>query len=165
MIATERLQLREFLVSDAADFYALNADPEVIRYTGDSAFESVAAAAEFLRTYNPYHTEGMGRWAVIRKSDGAYLGWCGLRYVPELGEVDLGYRFFREHWGQGYATESGKACIAYGFQVLALKRIVARAMKDNIASIRVMEKIGMRLVGEASFAAHPGVLYEIWNTE
>ncbi len=165
MIATQRLQLREFLVSDAADFYALNADPEVIRYTRDSAFESVAAAAEFLRTYNPYHTEGMGRWAVIRKSDGAYWGWCGLRYVPALGEVDLGYRFFWEHWGQGYATESGKACIAYGFQVLALKRIVARAMKDNIASIRVMEKIGMRLVGEASFAAHPGVLYEIWNTE
>ncbi|HMN88645.1 MAG TPA: GNAT family N-acetyltransferase [Saprospiraceae bacterium] len=165
MIVTERLQLREFLESDAADFYALNADPEAIRYTGDSAFESVAAAAAFLRAYNPYRTEGMGRWAVIRKSDGAYLGWCGLRYIQELGEVDLGYRFFREHWGQGYATESGKACIAYGFQVLALKRIVARAMKDNIASMRVMEKIGMRLVGEASFAAHPGVLYEIWNAE
>jgi RimJ/RimL family protein N-acetyltransferase len=76
MIATERLQLREFLVSDAADFYALNADPEVIRYTGDSDFESVAAAAEFLRTYNPYRTEGMGRWGASASRMG--LIWVGV---------------------------------------------------------------------------------------
>ncbi|MFN7119658.1 MAG: GNAT family N-acetyltransferase [Saprospiraceae bacterium] len=161
LLETERLLLRPFILEDAQDFYDLNADPEVTKYTGDSAFENVAAAADFIRHYHPYRTEGMGRWAVIRKSDGAYLGWCGLRYVPDLQEVDLGYRFFKKYWGQGYATESSQACIAYGFNVLKLKTIVARAMKENIGSIQVMKKLSMQFEKELIFAEHPGILYRI----
>ncbi len=165
IIKTDRFLLRQFIIEDTQNFYKLNADPEVTKYTGDSAFEDVAAAEYFIRNYHPYKTEGLGRWAVLRKSDGAYLGWCGLRYVPELGEVDLGYRFFKKYWGQGYATESSRACLDYGFQVLQLNKIVARAIKENIASICVMEKIGMHFVGAQDFIEHPGVLYEITKNE
>ncbi|MDX1941692.1 MAG: GNAT family N-acetyltransferase [Saprospiraceae bacterium] len=161
IIVTERLLLRPFIIEDAQDFYDLNADPEVTKYTGDGAFADVKAAENFIRNYHPYTTEGMGRWAVLRKSDGTYIGWCGLRYVPELREVDLGYRFFKKYWGQGYATESSKACLEYGFKALQLNKIVARAMKANIGSIRVMEKLGMRFGKEEVFEKHPGVLYEI----
>ena len=161
VIETERLLLRPFILEDAQDFYDLNADPEVTKYTGDGAFATVEAATHFIRNYHPYTTEGMGRWAVLRKSDGAYLGWCGLRYVPELENVDLGYRFFRKYWGQGYATESGKACLEYGFKKLHLKTIVTRAMKDNIGSVRVMEKLGMQFENEIDFEKHPAVVYRI----
>ena len=161
IMETKRLLLRQFIIEDAQDFYELNADPEVTKYTGDTAFANVAAAEHFIRNYHPYTIEGMGRWAVLRKADGVYLGWCGLRYVPELSEVDLGYRFCKKYWGQGYATESSRACLDYGFQVLRLKKIVARAINENSASIRVMEKIGMHFVGAKDFIEHPGVLYEI----
>lgn len=126
-----------------------------------AAFANVSAAADFIRHYHPYRTKGMGRWAVLRKIDGAYLGWCGLRYVPELEKVDLGYRFFKKYWGAGYATESGRACLDYGFKVLNLQTIVARAMKANIGSIRVMEKLGMQFEKEEVFAEHPAALYQI----
>lgn len=161
LLETERLLLRQFILEDAPDFYDLNVDPEVTKYTGDGAFEHVEAAANFIRNYHPYTTEGMGRWAVIRKSDSAYLGWCGLRFVPELGEVDLGYRFFKKYWGQGYATEASKACLDYGFNHLNLKTIVARAMQANIGSVRVMEKLGMQFEREEVFEQHPAVIYRM----
>lgn len=163
ILQTERLLLRPFIIEDAQDFYDLNADPEVTKYTGDGAFANIKAAENFIRNYHPYTTEGMGRWAVLSKSDGAYLGWCGLRYVPELKEVDLGYRFFKKYWGQGYATESSQACLGYGFKILHLNKIVARAMEENIGSIRVMEKLGMRFVRAEIFEKHPAVLYEKVN--
>lgn len=164
LLETERLLLRPFILEDAQDFYDLNADPEVTKYTGDGAFENVEAAANFIRNYHPYTTEGMGRWAVLRKEDDAYLGWCGLRFVPELENVDLGYRFFKKYWGQGYATESSRACLEYGFNDLNLRTILARAMQANVGSIRVMEKLGMQFDRAEEFVAHPAVVYRMDKT-
>lgn len=160
---TSRLSLRQLNPSDAPAFYSLNQNPKVIQYTGDTAFESEEAAREFLKNYKDYQNHGYGRWAVIEKASGAFLGWCGLKYVPEVDETDIGFRFFEQYWGKGYATESAKACLDYGFETLQLKSIIGRAMAENTASVKVLEKLGMVFEREFDFAQHRGLIYRIEN--
>lgn len=163
LIETERLQLRELHVGDAAHFYALNSNPNVLKYTGDTAFESVLEAEHFLRNYQAYKTHGYGRWAVLDKFSGEFLGWCGLKYVAEVDETDIGFRFFENHWNKGFATESARACQHYGFEKLNLKSIIGRAMAENKASIKVLEKLGMHFEKEFDFENHRGLIYRIEN--
>jgi len=142
-VETERLGLREILVSDAETMFELNSDPEVLRYTGDDPFESVEATREFLENYSDYQRNGFGRWIVVLKATGEILGWCGLKRDRETNEVDIGYRFFRKHWNKGYATEAAKACLVFGFEELKLDKIIGRARKENTASLNVFDKLGM----------------------
>ncbi len=163
ILETDRCYLRQLSIDDAPFFFELNADPEVVKYTGDKAFGNLNEAKSFLANYNQYQLYGYGRWAVIDKQTGDFLGWCGLKYTAELNEVDLGFRFFKQYWNQGYATETAKACIDYGFNKLNLCQIVGRAMEANIGSVKVLEKAGMNFVGKFEFDLHDGVLYEIKN--
>lgn len=140
---TPRLYLREMTPDDAENAYLLNLDPEVLQYTGDDPFESVEEAREFLGNYESYKKYGFGRWAMILKETDEYLGWCGLKYTPELDEFDIGYRLMKKFWGFGYATEAAEACLELGFNQLGMKTIVGRAMPENEASVRVLEKIGL----------------------
>lgn len=142
-IATPRLYLRETTANDAAVMFALNSDPEVLRFTGDEPFDSVEEAATFLANYADFKKNNMGRWAVIRKSDDAILGWCGLKLHSD-GMVDLGFRLFKKYWNQGYATEASLGCLAYGFVTLHLTEIVGRVVPENVASARVLQKAGLR---------------------
>lgn len=145
LIETPRLVLRQIVPSDKDDMYALHADPAVQQYTGEPLIKSVAEMEEAIQyRLDNYDKYGYGRWATLRKSDGQFIGWAGLAYLEEFGETDLGYRFMPNYWGSGYATEASEAILRYGFDVIRLKRIIAIAMKDNLASIRVMQKIGMQ---------------------
>jgi ribosomal-protein-alanine N-acetyltransferase len=145
---TERLRFRKMYPGDAEAMFELNSDPEVVQYTGDVAFENVEAAEKFLTAYQDvYKTNGYARWIVELKSTGEILGWCGLKLHPDKS-TDVGYRFYKRCWGKGYASESAKACIDYGFSILNLQRIVAHARKENIASLRVLEKCGLKIIGE-----------------
>lgn len=161
IMQTERIYLRLMTPADAHHAYELNSDPEVIRYTGDDAFESVEAAETFLANYKDYEKHGVGRWAVIRKEDGAWLGWCGLKYMPETQEVDLGYRLHQCYWGKGYATEAAKASLAYGFEKFNYPFIIGRVLVENKASIKVLENCGLLLIGEKSFHGAEGLYYKI----
>lgn len=149
---------------DAENLYLLNLDPAVVRHTGDSPFESVEEAERFLASYDHYEKYGCGRWAVITSRDSGFIGWCGLSYTARLDEHDIGFRFFKSKWNQGYATESAKACIDYGFEKLKLKRIVGRVMKENIPSLKVLEKIGLQFIKPIVFSGHEGLEYEIENS-
>lgn len=164
ILETERLFLREHTEEDAEQAYLLNLDPEVIQYTGDVSFKSIAEAKQFLKNYEHYKTYGFGRWAVINKSSQEYLGWCGLKYSPELKEYDIGFRFFKKYWNKDYATEAAKACLELGFTKFAMPVIVGRAMRENKASIKVLEKIGLTYVEERTCGDQEGVLYKIENT-
>lgn len=139
---TDRLVLRELQVSDAADCYKLNSNPEVIKYTGDEAFESVSEAESFLKNYKAYEKTGYGRWAVIEKSTNTFIGFCGLK-LDEENLVDIGFRFLQETWGKGYATESSIVSMKFGFENFDIDEIIGRADTKNLASIRVLEKLGM----------------------
>ena len=158
---THRLSLRELTTADAPHFFALNADPEVLRYTGDAPFEDLKAAQTFLENYKPYQQYGYGRWAVIRKTDGVFLGWCGLKFDPLCQETDIGFRFYTRYWTKGYATEAAEACLAFGFSEKKLPYIVGRAMEGNTASIRVLEKLGMRFWKRFDFGGERGVVYRL----
>lgn len=141
--------LRQFAIEDAPALYDLNSDPEVMKYTGDFPFASVEEAEDFVSGYDHYRDYGYGRWSVILRETGEFIGWCGLK-LNELGQVDIGFRFFRKHWGKGYATESARATLAYGFSELEMEEIIGRAAKANTASIRVLEKLGMKYWKEDS---------------
>lgn len=157
--------MREFSVQDAASMFELNNDPEVIKYTGDKAFGSLEDARIFLENYDQYALHGFGRWAVVQKSTGKFIGWCGLKYSATIDEVDIGFRLFKAAWNQGFATEAAKKCIQLGFDSLGIKRIVGRAMVDNIASVKVLEKLGLTFLKDFDFDGEEGVIYEIVYNE
>ena len=161
ILETQRLFLREFTIDDAENAYLLNLDEEVIKYTGDKSFINIEEAKKFLANYNDYKKNGFGRWAVINKTDNDFLGWCGLKYSTDVDEVDIGFRLFKKHWNKGYATESAKACIEIGFNKFGITTIVGRARKENIASIRVLEKIGLQFYKPYDFDGNEGVIYKI----
>ena len=149
IIETHRLLLRTFTEDDAPLLYELNLDPEVTRYTLDPMTDVEHAKKVLREVILPqYALYNHGRWAVHLKEDKEFIGWCGLKYIPERDEIDLGYRFGQKFWGKGYATESAYACLQYGLNRLCMPRIVGRALVGNVGSIRVLEKIGMQYVGE-----------------
>lgn len=145
ILETQRLMLRPFALEDAPSFMELNADPEVMQYTGDSPFATVQDAEDLIRNYRQYADYQLGRLTMQHRHTGELLGWCGLKYLAEQDEVDLGYRLHRRYWNQGYATEASQACLDYGFNIKGLDYIIARADPQNVASTRVMQKLGMRL--------------------
>ena len=164
VIETSRLILRTFTELDAKLIYELNRDPDVIKYTHDQV-RDIAHASEILtKTIIPqYIIYNHGRWAVHLKPALEFLGWCGLKYRLELNEIDLGYRFKKDSWGKGYATEAAYASIRYGFDKLGLQRIVGRAEMDNIGSWKVLEKCGMVYIGNGELDGFPVKTYEIYN--
>ena len=147
IIETNRIILREFIESDAPAVYAYNSNLEVQKYTGDELITSLERAKEIIRTisFKDYENYGYGRWAVVYKPDNKVIGFAGLKYLPEIGETDIGFRFLPKYWGKGIATEASKAIIQYGFEHLHLKRIIGIAMQKNLASNKVLQKIGLKL--------------------
>ncbi|HEY6063726.1 MAG TPA: GNAT family N-acetyltransferase [Chitinophagaceae bacterium] len=161
---TERLLLRTFTIEDTPLIYGLNLDPEVIRYTLDPIKDIDHARQVLEQVILPqYSLYDHGRWAVHTKMDMRFIGWCGLKARPERNEIDLGYRFIKTAWGKGYATEAARASIQYGFEKLHLRRIIGRAMPENKGSLKVLEKCGMKFIGDEVVDGHPAKTYEMLN--
>lgn len=157
--------MRKLTTEDAKDFYTLNLDQEVLKYTGDKPFENIQASIDFLTNYDQYEKYGVGRLAVIDKTSLKFLDWCGLKYSQDKNEYDIGFRFHRNYWNKGYATETSKKCIDFGFNELRIEKVFGRAMKDNIGSIKVLEKIGMTFKENFNFEGSEGVIYELTNNK
>ena len=157
---TERLYFRNMTEADAGNVLRMNADPQVLQYIHERPLTDEADALQILRDIIfPQYEIGLGRWAVIRKSDDAYLGWCGLKQRPELASPDLGYRFFPAYWGQGYGLEAAQATLDHGFDKLSLPAISAAAHVDNIASNAILRKIGMIYIQDDVIDGDPVHLY------
>ena len=162
IIKTNRLYLRELTIDDAIHFFEMNNDEAVIKYTGDTSFDSLDAAKDFLKAYQSNYTNyKMGRWAVCLNDTNEMIGWCGLKYHPEEKLVDVGYRFYQKYWNKGYATEATKASLDYGFNFLKLDKIVAHVHKDNIGSHKVALKTGLHFVKDFIYDDKPAKFYEI----
>ncbi len=144
ILETERLILRPFTIDDIAACQLMNLDAEVSKYTGDGGIVSLEEIERRIteNVLGDYKKYGYGRLAVELKSGEPFIGFCGLKYIPEDDEVDLGYRLMKKHWGQGLATEACVACMDYGFNTLKLERIMAMVMPDNLGSINVLKKLG-----------------------
>ena len=142
-LQTTRFILREFQPEDAEYLFQMNEDWNCIKYTGDVAFKNLEAAENFIKNYDHYQKYGFGRWTVIDKISGEFLGWCGLKYDEELHEYDLGLQNIKKHWGKGFATEASVFCLKLGFEKFKIPEIVGRVMPENLVSIKVLEKLGM----------------------
>lgn len=151
-IETERLILREILPTDEEGIFKLNSDPEVLQYLDEEEFTTIEQSREHIDAIRQqYIANGIGRWAVINKADQKFIGWAGLKYRKETfmglnGFYDLGYRIIKKYWGKGYATEASKAAVEYAFHTLKLKELYAMADTRNIASRKILEKVGMKYV-------------------
>jgi RimJ/RimL family protein N-acetyltransferase len=146
MPITERVLLRQWTDDDRIPFAAINADPEVMaHYPAPLDRAGSDASLERLRAHVDQH--GFGLWAAERRSDGRLLGFVGLQHVPFEAHftpaVEIGWRLARDAWGHGYATEAAVACVDYAFADLGLDELLAMARPGNLASLRVMERIGM----------------------
>lgn len=164
-IYTDRLILRKFSIEDARDLYDLNSDKEVLKYTGDTPFSSISDAQKFINEYDEYNKNGFGRLSVVLKSSNTTIGWCGLKYLAQLDEVDIGYRIKKTYWNNGYMTEAAIECINYGFNHLNIKEIVGRAVKENLSSIRVLKKIGMTYWKDFNSKGQEAVYYKITSDQ
>ena len=160
---TDRLLIREYVEEDAEAFFKLNTDPQVIRFVPDKPLLNVEQARQILLDHPiaDYQQYGFGRGACILKSTGEQIGFAGLKYLEELGEVDVAYRLMPAYWGHGYASEAALASVRFGFAQLGLKKIIGLVMPENIASARVLEKTGLRYVEMVTFWGHQFSKYVI----
>ena len=145
-VRTARLLLRGIRPEDVDDYHrALFADPEVMRYLpGGVPLPRERLDGVVERTHDHWQRHGYGVWVVCDLIGGEVMGQCGLRSVEEAGETEVLYALARATWGRGLATEAARAALAFGFERTGLQRIVAYAVPDNVASRRVIEKLGMR---------------------
>jgi RimJ/RimL family protein N-acetyltransferase len=155
-LETERLTLRRFVFDDAAFVVELLNQPSFIRNIGDRGVRDAAGARRYLHEgpMAMYEKHGFGLWHVARRADGLALGMCGLLKRDILPDVDLGYAYLPQHWGQGYALEAARATVELGAVKFGLKRVIGVVSDHNAASIRVLEKLGMRF--ERLYPMHPG---------
>ena len=150
-IETERLIIRDIEEFDAKGIFDLDSDPQVHEYLGKKPIKTIKEAEEAVNYIRrQYMDHGIGRWAIIDKKTNDFIGWTGLKYEQKLRKnqsyFDIGYRLKRKYWGKGIATETAMECLAYGFSNLNLNEICAAADVNNIASNKVLRKIGLRFI-------------------
>ena len=154
-LTTARLRLRGFEERDRAPFAALNADPAVMEHF-PSTLDRAASDALVDRIQERWANDGHGLWAVERREDRAFLGFTGVARLAFLDVPEVGWRFARFAWGQGYATEAAEAALGFGFGPLDLAEIVSVTTVGNARSMRVMERLGMHRDPAADFE-HPNL--------
>lgn len=153
---TTRFYLREFEESDAEHIFALDSNPDVLKFIGTPVLTDIKQAEQILaHILGQYDKYGIGRWCVIDKDSGAFLGWSGLKYETqvrsEFNYYDVGYRLLPRYWGKGVATETAKAAIKFGFDQLDLETISGATEAEHHASIHVLKKCGLKENGTFLF--------------
>ena len=146
VLQTDRLRLRWFTPADAAFVLDLLNQPSWLANIGDRGVRTLADAEAWIhdRLIANYHAQGFGFWAVERLDDGLLVGMCGLIKRDSLPDVDIGYAFPPQFWGQGYAREAAAACLQHARTALGMTRVLAITGPDNAASARLLEAIGLR---------------------
>ena len=155
ILQTERLIVRTWSPDDAESGFLIWSDPEVMRYVGtgqpNASLEETQAWIGRMSAHQESH--GFGFWAVVEKKTGQLIGSCGMGYQRDGGlPIEFGYTLARTHWGQGLATEAATACLRYAFETLRLPELLASVDSRNVASQRVLEKIGFIFQREEKLA-------------
>jgi len=173
-LETDRILLRRFTPADVDNLVELDSDPKVMRYlSGGIATPRDEIENSILPAFLRYYERGdrYGFWAAIERSTGDFIGWFHFRPDANASpnEPELGYRLRKVAWGQGYGTEVSRALLRKGFTEFDAERAFASTYEYNLASRRVMEKVGMRLVRRfrmtpEELAAH-GADQVVWEGE
>lgn len=151
-IETQRLLIRPLLEEDDEGMFAMDSDPEVHKYIGTPPTATIEAEREVIRfVQQQYIDNGIGRWAMLDKRSGEFIGWTGFKYITitvngHTNFYDFGYRLARKHWGMGYASEGAVAALGYGIGTMGFKDIFAMTHADHVVSRHILEKIGFKLI-------------------
>lgn len=148
IVETSRLQLRPIALQDQAAFRGIYGDPSVMQHMFGGAKSADDSDKSVVRKCEHWQTHGYGLWSVIYKENGALIGHCGLGWLEPLDEVEVAYLLAAPYWGRGLGSEAVRASLDHGFGHHGFARIVAIAPPENLGSLRVMERCGMRRVGE-----------------
>jgi len=151
VLSSERLLFRQHILADLDAYCAMEMDPEVRRYVGGAPRSREDSERRFRDGALKPVTDQLSMWATVLKETGQYVGRCGV--YPHFkddggvfeGEGSLGLYIARQYWGQGFATEAGRAFIEFGFKELHLNRIVTMVQVENTASVHVLEKLGFEV--------------------
>jgi len=148
-LLTARLKLRPRTLDDVEANLAMDLDPRVFRYIRGEAPDAETHRADLRRRIEQGWPETGGIWVVEWRDRPGFLGWCGLFPLEDSGLIEIGYRYVNAAWGRGVASEAGRAVLEHGFRVLGLDPIVAVVHPDNLASQRVIAKLGLHPRGTA----------------
>lgn len=166
-LETTRFILREFDTADAEGLFALDSDPEVLKYLGQQPMTSIEQVYPMIAAVQrQYKDNGIGRWIVEDKSTREFIGWCGLKREKQFRDFpyyDIGYRLLQKHWGKGIATETAQACLDYGLKTLHYPEINATAEVAHGASNHILHKIGLTKVDEFDYEGKVHNWYSILN--
>jgi [ribosomal protein S5]-alanine N-acetyltransferase len=159
------LILRPHRESDASFMVELNSNPAVTAHTPDGPLPGLDVAEEIIQSLRKQFIERqIGRF-IVEDATGKLLGWCGLKWLEETDEIDLGFRFLQETWGKGIATDAAMACLTYGFAQLHFPRITAKVLPANLGSVKVLQKIGMKEVRRIAEDDMEYCYFQITNNE
>lgn len=151
ILETDRLILRELKSSDAEAFFAMDHNPKVHQYLWNKPVQKIEETIEVITfVRQQYVDNGIGRFAIILKQTNEFIGWAGLKYNTEevnhkINFYDIGYRLDEKFWGKGYASEASFAWLKYAFETMNIKTIEAAAHAENVASNRILQKMGMQM--------------------
>ena len=146
-LTTKNLILRAFTDEDVEGMYQILNGKNVLQYFPSNnplTEERVQKMIHFLLGH--WEKYGYGLWAVEHKESGTLIGRCGLQYIAETDETEIDFILAPEFWGRGLATEAGQASLQFGFEVLNVKEVVGIVHPENLASQRVLEKLGMQRI-------------------
>ncbi|MFT5748299.1 MAG: RimJ/RimL family protein N-acetyltransferase [Saprospiraceae bacterium] len=146
ILKTNRLHLREFHLNDADFILKLVNSPSWLNFIGDKKVKNTAEAEKFIqeKLLVSYQINRFGLWLVELKTTNTPIGMCGLVNRENLEGIDIGFALLSEHAGQGYGFESATATMNYAKNTLQLSKVVAITNPENIASIRLLNKIGLQ---------------------
>ena len=148
-LETERLILRKMTLADAQDMFEYASDPEATKYTLWDFHKSIEDSVQYIKSViQKYENKEVSDWGVILKENNKVIGTCAyLWWRTEHNRAEIGYVLSRKYWGKGLMTEAVKEAIKFGFEQMQLNRIEGRCFLENLASQRVLEKVGMTFEG------------------
>jgi len=161
-LLSKRLVLRPFCLEDVTALHKIMVEPGVMQYFPNTEPPEISRVQALIeRQIMQWNEHGYGWWAVELPETGQLAGWCGLQYLPETDENEVGYLLEKSNWGKGLATEAGRLSLDYGFNNLKFDAIIGIVHPDNIASQRVLEKLGLKSPRQARYFGIDCLRYEI----
>lgn len=170
-IETDRLLMRDLMDEDLQGMFAMDSDAEVHKFLGNKPISTLEEAQKYIDAVKEQYVQnGIGRWAVVEKESGKFIGWSGFKLITdEIGGrsnfYDLGYRFIKKYWGKGYATETAIASLNHGFSKLDYEEICGMADVKHIASNNILKKVGLIKRNEFNYDGTLHNFYSLSKTE
>lgn len=144
---TDRLTLRSFRAADVKPLHRIMGQPDMLRYFPSSSPPDMERVERIIKgQLDHWELYDYGWWAVEENEEGQFIGWAGLQFLPDTDEMEIAYMLDRVYWQRGLATEAANSGLQYGFHQLQAQQIVGIVHPENVASIRVLEKLGMTFI-------------------